>query len=342
MSRAFALAALLALVPAAPGQVKKVLNDFPDRVGCVAFSPDGKTLATVTHPSKGYKDALRLWDVATGKELCQLGIYKFACSAVVFSPDGRTLAVHSRILTECTIDLWDLATRKARRSIKTRRGTGTHLAISPDSKLLAGAGFGERGAIWDMQTGKELAVLGPKDFVDFDPPAPHFTCVVFSPDGKTLATSAFSGVLVLWDVPSGKRRADLVKHERTVDNVCFAPDGETLYSLGEDRLLVYWDVATGKERKSVDLRPQSVHRTSYSALSPDGRTLAVLAQGHLRLFDLKEKAFRPDVDWASQGGYQACMAFSPDGKLIATGSGGSPGSNTVYLWQVPPRKKPRD
>src|SRR5262249_32061424 len=85
MSHAFALRILLAFAPAALGQVKKILNDFPSRVGCVAFSPDGKSLATATLPSKGGKDALRLWDVTTGKELCSLGNYKIGCSAVVFS-----------------------------------------------------------------------------------------------------------------------------------------------------------------------------------------------------------------------------------------------------------------
>ena len=78
------------------------------------------------------------------------------------------------------------------------------------------------------------------------------------------------------------------------------------------------------------------------ALSPDGKTLAVLGGGRLRLLDLKDATFRPDVGWDYQGGHQSCLAFSPDGKLIATGSGGSLHTNTVYLWNVPPRKKPRD
>jgi len=338
MSRSIPLMILMALTPAAPGQVKKILNDFPFGVECVAFSPDGKTLATATLPSKAGKDALRLWDVATGKELCQLRTDKFGCSALAFSPDGKTLASNGGL--NSTIDLWDLATRKVRRSIKSGPGTGAHLAVSPDSRLLAGVGYGQRGAIWDMQTGKELAVLGPKGEVKPNPPAtPYFTCVVFSPDGKTLATSGYPNTVVLWDVPSGKRRADLASHKGTVHNVCFAPDGRTLYSLGEDQLLVYWDVATGKERTSVDLRPQFRNLTRYAALSPDGTTLAILGQGHLRLFDLKAKAFRPDVDWDYQRGRQKCMAFSPDGKLIATGGGGIMGPYTVYLWEVPPPPK---
>jgi WD40 repeat protein len=167
--------------------------------------------------------------------------------------------------------------------------------------------------------------------------------VAFSPDGNTLATSSYRGEIALWDVASGKRRANLIKHKRTVYNVAFAPDGKTLFSLGRDRLLVYWDVASGKERKSIDLRQQIIYSPTHTALSPDGATLAVLGANHVRLLDLKEGAFREDVDWQYQDGHQWCVAFSPDGKLLATGSGGNKSSNTVYLYNVPPpKKKPRD
>ncbi len=332
MSRSFALATLLALAPTAPAQVKKILNDFPFGVECVAFSPDGKTLATGTLSRGGGKDALRLWDIATGKELCCLRTDKFGCSALAFSPDGRTLVSNGGL--DSTIDVWDLATRKVRMVIKTGLGVGRCLAVSPDGKLLAAGSFSRPTMLFDMETGKERATLEGTLKV---------TCVVFSPDGKTLATSAFGGAVALWDVPSGKLRGALARHKRTVYNASFAPDGRTLYSLGEDQLLVHWDVATGKERRSVDLRKQAGYSTRYSALSPDGKTLAVLGGGRLRLLDLEEGAFRPDVDWQHQVGGQRCIAFSPDGKLIATGSGGNVRNCSVYLWDVPPpKKKSRD
>src|SRR5436309_1733059 len=119
MSRSFALMILVALAPAAPGQVKKILNDFPYGVNCLAFSPDSKLLATSTHPSERGKDALRIWDVATGKEVYRLGDYKLGCSALTFSLDGKTLLSNG---SDDSQHLWDLSTRKVRKVIKTGLG----------------------------------------------------------------------------------------------------------------------------------------------------------------------------------------------------------------------------
>ena len=337
MKHSWTVAILLAVPPVASGQVRKILNDFPGRVNCLAFSPDGKLLATNTPPSEGDNNALRLWDVATGKELCCLGNYRLVGSALTFTPDGKTLVCNG---SDDSLHLWDLATRKVRLTIRTKAGVGVALAVSSDSKLLAGGGYGDRVVVWDLRTGKVLAAMGPKE--EFDPRSAgsRFTCVVFSPDGKLLATSNYNGEVALWDVAMGKKRATLTKHKRAVYNVAFAPDGKTLYSLGRDSLLVSWDVAPAKERRSVNLRAQ-IFVPTYTALSPDGATLAVLAQNHVRLVDLETGTIREDVDWQYQDGHQWCVAFSPDGKLLATGSGGNPRWNTVDLYNVPPPRKLR-
>ena len=154
------LATLLVTAPIDPPKVRKILNDFPDGVMCLAFSPDGKTLATNGHPSMGDNNALRLWDVASGKELCCLGNYRLGNGTLVFSPDGKALIVNSSV---DTVDVWDVASRKVRLTIKTKRGVATWLAVSADAKLLAGAGYGERATIWDLRTGKELVFIGTRE-----------------------------------------------------------------------------------------------------------------------------------------------------------------------------------
>jgi len=330
MLRPMGIAVLLALAPVAPGQVRKILRDFPHGVDALAFSPDGKILATGTYPSTAGKDAVTLWDVASGKELCRLGDNApFGCSSLAFSPDGKTLVSNGS--PEQSIFLWDVATRKVRLTIKVPRGVGGLLAVSPDSKTLAANGDGPPVRLYDMETGKEKLVL--ERF--FKPIA-----LVFSPDGKMLAGSTYNGWVMLWNAATGTLRGLLISHERIVRSVAFSPDSKTLYSLGEDRRLVVWDTGTGKVRKRLDLSKGG--RTAYAALSPDGKTLAMMAANRVRLFDLEREECRPGVDWDHQDGRQRCLTFSPDGKQLATDSGGNPARNTVYLWDVPPPKKSRD
>ena len=340
MTRSVAFVVLLAAAPAAPAQVKKILNDFPYGVVSLAFSPDSKTLATSTSPSDGDNNSLRLWDIASSKEICCLGNYKVACGSLVFSPDGKALVCSG---SDTTLHVWDVATKKIRLVLKKKRGIGGALAISRDSRLLAGGGFGDQAMVWDLRTGKELAATGPKRELDPRTDGVRFTCVAFSPDSKLLGTSNAGGGVALWDVATGEQRAALPGHSRPVYNVAFSPDGKTLYSLGRERVLFYWDVATGKARRKLDLSDQINYLTTYTALSPDGTTLAVLGQNHVRLLDLDGGRFRADVDWQYQGGHQRCVAFSPDGKLLATGSWGNKANNTVYLYNIPqPKQKARD
>ena len=164
--------------------------------------------------------------------------------------------------------------------------------------------------------------------------------MALSPDARTLVTGSRAGVVTLWDVSTGKQRLSLKKHKGNINFVGFAPDGKTLYSLGEDRLLISWDPASGDERRVVDLKKQKRVWTKRSGLSPDGSTLAIMGYGDISLFDLQDGKYWPGVHWDYQGGYLSDIAFSPDGKLLASGANGHKAYNNVYIYEVPKRKKP--
>jgi WD40 repeat protein len=218
----------------------------------VAFSPDGKTLAsgaqvlTKTEDRKAQAlGELKLWDVATGEEKNVLSVSGAFIYAVAFSPDGKTLAgaggAHPASLDTNQywdfkdipkkyfdakefgdVRVWDLATLKERTFYRGDTGEVKSVAFSPDSKTLA-AGVRD-GAIrlWDVSTGKESACLKEN--------AHGVRAVAFSPDGKTLASVQFApdDPVKLWDLASGRVRARLKEGAGWVCAVAFSPDGKTL------------------------------------------------------------------------------------------------------------------
>src|SRR5215469_13108997 len=134
--------ACLGLMPMSPlsaqePKLRATLKGHTNCVTAVAFSPDGKTLA-----SASYDGTLRLWEVATGKERAALGEYTGCVGCVAFSPDGKTLAsgtIGSPVYFPDlkNVKLWDVATGKVRTTLKGRTLHVHSVAFSPDGKTLA-------------------------------------------------------------------------------------------------------------------------------------------------------------------------------------------------------------
>ncbi len=156
----------------ATGQPVRAFLAHPGQVSALAFSPDGKTLAS----RGGLDGVVRLWDPATGKESRALQGFSRRSGALAFSPDSKTLALGD----PKGISLRDPATGKETKHL-TQPGV-TCLAYSPDGKFLAAGGRDSTLRIWDAGSGKELRRCEiPKK----EPPSQ----IAFSPDGKELAAA---------------------------------------------------------------------------------------------------------------------------------------------------------
>jgi len=307
-----------------------------EKVWCLAFSPDGKTIA-----SGGCDEVVRFWDVKTGR---QVGVssrrYCSAAAGLAYSPDGTTLAVRDWSWDKFGISLLDAATAKERRFVTSPRyprggHAGDAVAFSPDGKILAAANPVGEICLYDPAGGKETAVLGKHDHH-------NVPVLAFSPDGRMLASSAQDATIRLWDVTRRKALFVLRSEDTTAFPLVFSRDGKWLISGGgtqktpqqwdspwESPTLRIWDTATGKQlRVFKDTEVRGAVRSL--ALAPDGRTLAVSCEDKLRLWDVHTgKVLRTLPGSRSPYWPIVNLCFSPDGKLLAGGV-----HNMVGLWDV--------
>jgi WD40 repeat protein/energy-coupling factor transporter ATP-binding protein EcfA2 len=284
----------------------------------VAFSPDGRTLATA-------EKTVILWDLTDPTKPTRRGSpltgHTNPISSVAFSPDGRTLATVS---AESPIILWDLTdpTGPTRRGSPLTGHTGpiSSVAFSPDGRILASGGLDARVILWDLTDRTRPAQLGPPLTGHTD----KVLSAVFSPDGRTLATRS-GEMVILWDLTDRSRPArlgaPLTRHTGAAYYyaVAFSADGRTLATTSGETVML-WDLTD--RTKPTELGPPLTGH-SYPVytvtFSPDGRTLATTSEGATFLWDITDRT-RPTRRGLSVNGYttSTSRSSSPDGRTEAS------------------------
>jgi WD40 repeat protein len=305
----------------------------------VAFSPDGRILATV-----GDDSTVILQDVTDPAQPLPLGQFLTAhtesVSSIVFTPDENTLVtagLDSRVL------LWDLAEptrpRRLGQPLLAHAGRVLSAAFSPDGRTLATASEDGTVILWNVTDPAQPQPIG-------QPLSDHngwVFSVAFSPDGRTLATGSDDGTVVLWDLvdPAQPRRLGqpLTAGSAVVYSVAFTSDGRTLATAGLEGTVILWDLADpAQPRRLSQLRPRIGPVLSVASAS-EGHTLAAAGDGAVVLWNLADPAQPRQLaqSLTRHSGPVHSVAFPLRGHTLATASE----DGTAILWDLTDPARPQ-
>jgi WD40 repeat protein/serine/threonine protein kinase len=277
---------------------------------CVAFGPDGRTVAAAGSNGVAY-----FWEPATGKAVGKPLYHPPRVFGLAFSPDGRRILTGSM---DRTCRQWDVASGAPLDPLMQHDDTVFAVAFSPDGRSALTGSRDGTARLWDLTTGKARASLQH----------PHWVrTVAFSPDGKFLLTGCEDTGVRLWDSDTGELLGEPLWDQGPVTALAFSLDGETIlsgtYYHATARL---WDVRTRRQR---GLLPHRDHVVG-AAFTPDNLTIATACwDGAARLWDAATG--KPIGQPLRHQREVRAVAFSPDGRLLLTGSF----DGTSRLWDVP-------
>ncbi|MGC9528217.1 MAG: protein kinase domain-containing protein [Limnospira sp.] len=291
---------------------RHTLAGHRDAVTSVAFSPDGKTLAS------GSQDlTIEIWKADAGKRWYTLTGHENWVTSVAFSPDGQTLASGSR---DKTVEIWDLKKGKRWYTLVGHGDVVEGVAFSPDGQTLASASRDKTVEIWDLKKGKRWYTLsGHGDRV---------YGVAFSPDGQTLASASRDQTVRLWDLKRSRELATLDGGPDWVRTVAFSPDGRVLAGGCRDGSIRLWQNQGDSWQLWRTLRADDTDIFAI-AFSPDGSQLvAGNRRGHVDLWQVNSGTLLETI--SAHSGDVLSVAFSPDGNTLASGGF----DRLVKLWNL--------
>ncbi|AFZ02365.1 serine/threonine-protein kinase [Calothrix sp. PCC 6303] len=309
----------------------QIITNYASSVASVAFSPDGKILA-----SGGVYKGVKLWSVANGQEIDSFEF--FANQSLSFSANGKILAGASFH----GFSAWDIISRKEIYTIEF--GTfGDELnsaAFSFDGQILATASSRDCGSkiqLWDVATGKEIRTITIGD--DYYP-------LTFSPDGRILASVFWGkdGVIQLWDVATGREICTISSRSKDVQALAFSQDSKILaisdnyggFFYSPKGSIKLWDVATGKKICSIKADSKPITSLTFS---PDGEKLASGDEnGDIKLWRLNHNRWQQVklqnicTLTSESDSWVESIKFSPDGETLV--SNVSSDNHGITLWSL--------
>lgn len=276
----------------------------------IEFSPTGKTLMGMGAVE------LKFWHVATGKIAKDLTL--IATPPATYSSNGRIVAICTE---NGSIGLWDCASMRLS-YVFPQTSRPRFLAFVPRTPLLLAA-TDKEWALWDTKSRVRKFTRAVDDKI---------LSVAISPDGKQLATGGHAGIVQFWETENGTATNSVKPANKGIDSLTYSLNGKTLASASSDidaSTIQLWNVTTLRELLSIT----TDHVTTALAFSPNRELLASAGTDRtVRLWNSESGNLLTTLT-----GHQYelhCVAFSPDGDLLATGAGMPDAPGELFVWRL--------
>ncbi len=291
-------------------ELVRTLQGHGGRVSSVVLSPNGRLAVSASEDH-----TLKVWDVATGRELRTLQGHKSAVTGVAMSGNGKIVVSSS---ADNTLKVWDLSSGCELRTLKGHTKPVYDVALSANGQLAVSVSSDRTLKVWNVATGRELHTLaGHEDNVDD---------VALSANGQLAVSASLDRTLKVWDVVTGHELHTLKGHEEHIMGVALNASGQIAISASWDQMIKVWDVVTGSELRT------------FQGHSDELRGLALSADERLIVFGAEDETFKI---WDLAEGYELGtfsghsnnvnnVALSADGKLAVTASD----DGTLKVWNI--------
>jgi WD40 repeat protein len=294
-------------------QEGKVLLGHAGNVLAVAFSPDGRRLASGDQNGK-----IILWDLANGTARATLQHHEERILTVTFSPDGHILASGS---SDGSIQLWNVEQGCPIRELVGHEYAVMGMVFTPDGRTIVSGCADGIVKLWDASTGLERACWRADERAGF-------SCLACSPDGALLATGSLHSTVKLWDLVSHQEQLTLPE-QASVKAVSFADAGQKLIVANGQGSVTLWDRASQQPTKIHDGGENPL--LSLATTADGRRVLAGSIDGTVNLWDLDVD--RTPTTLEKDGMFIKAVAFSQDGSRIAFASNSD---FSVRVWELVP------
>jgi WD40 repeat protein len=296
--------------PLRAGQLLKTWTDHTGWIRQLAFSPDGKLLATVGNEDQ----TLRIWEIETGNCRHILTGHKGPVLSCAFHPSQAIIVSGSG---DQTVKFWDTTTGDC---LQTWAGQNHHIwsvAFNPTGQILATGDGGGSIKLWHLETGECYAALTGHIGLIYS--------LSISLNGQMMASSASDATVRVWDLQTGQCQRVLQEHTNDVFDVAFSPNGKTLVSGSFDHAVKFWDTQEWHCRRTW--RGYSNGFCSAAELSGE-RLLTGSSDGYIRFWDLKTGTCLSQV--LAHQGFAWSVAVSSVEQWLATGGEDA----LIKLWNL--------